>query len=236
LRPIVLPDYEALSKHAADLLVARLRERPSALVCLAAGSTPIRTYELLAERGVADPSVFKQCRLLKLDEWGGLPLDDPATCETQLRSTLVDPLAMFDRYTAFDSQPADPQAECRRIADWLDRNGPIDICVLGLGVNGHVGFNEPAAYLQPRAHVAELSEASLKHSMLLQSSRRPTYGLTLGMAELLQSRQVLMLVNGAAKRDALGRLLNGQITTRFPASLLQLHDDVVVLCDYAATN
>ncbi|MEX0612164.1 MAG: 6-phosphogluconolactonase [Pirellulales bacterium] len=236
LEPLVLADYEALSQHAAHWLVARLREQPAALLCLAAGSTPLRTYELLAQRGAAEPTLFERCRLLKLDEWGGLEPDDPATCDAQLRSSLVSPLGLSDRYVAFDSQPQNLEAECERIAEWLKRNGPIDTCVLGLGLNGHVGFNEPADLLRPHAHVATLSESSLTHAMLRRSMRRPTYGLTLGMADLLQSQHVLLLVSGAAKRDALKRMLSGQITTDFPASLLQLHRNVLLICDAAAAE
>ena len=235
LEQIVLSDYEALSEYAAERLVERLREEPSTLLCLAAGSTPNRTYELLAQRGRAEPALFEKCRLLKLDEWGGLAMDDPATCDTQLRTALVRPLGMSDRYIAFNSQPQNPDAECQRIAVWLKENGPIDTCVLGLGMNGHLGFNEPAGWLQPHAHVARLSESSLAHSMLRQSAARPAYGLTLGMADLLQSRQVLLLVSGAAKRLPLELLLRGGITTDFPASLLHLHPNVTLICDEAAT-
>jgi len=234
LRPQVLPDYESLSRCALDWLSERLRARPESLVCLAAGSTPLRTYELLAERGAREPAMIERCRLLKLDEWGGLAMDDPATCERQLRAIVVTPLNLSKRFTAFDSQPQDPEAECARIADWLEQNGPIDVCVLGLGVNGHVGFNEPADFLEPHAHVARLSDASLRHAMLHQSTRRPTYGLTLGMADILRSREVLLMVSGPAKREPLRRLLSGQITTAFPASLLCLHPQVTLLSDAAA--
>ena len=86
----VFEDYETLSRRAADWLCERLQKRPAALLCLAAGSTPLRTYELLAERGTKEPSLFARCRLLKLDEWGGLAMDDPATCEHQLRPAIVD--------------------------------------------------------------------------------------------------------------------------------------------------
>ncbi len=232
--PRVLSDYESLSRQAAAWLVEQLRERPNALVCLAAGSTPLRTYELLAEHGVAEPADFARCQLLKLDEWGGLAMDDPATCEHQLRTTLVEPLGAADRYMAFESQPKDPAAECGRIADWLEQHGPIDVCVLGLGVNGHLGFNEPAEFLEPHAHVAQLSESSLTHAMLRQSQGRPTFGLTLGMADLLQSREVLLLVSGTTKRGPLERLLTGRISTDFPASLLHLHPRVTLLADTAA--
>ena len=234
IEPRVFSDYEALSRHAADWLAERLRERPSALICLAAGSTPQRTYEILAEQGTTDPALFSQCRLLKLDEWGALAMDDPATCEHQLRATLVQPLGADDRYIGFESRPEDPVAECARIAEWLKRNGPIDVCVLGLGVNGHLGFNEPAGFLEPHAHVAQLSDASLMHAMLLQSKQRPQFGLTLGMADLLQAREVLLLVSGAAKRGPLERLLAGRISTAFPSSLLHLHPRVTVLADSAA--
>ena len=234
LEPIVLPEYEAVSQHAADWLTARLRERPTALLCLAAGSTPLRTYALLAECGAAEPKLFDQCRLLKLDEWGGLAPDDPATCDAQLRTSLVNPLGLSDRYVAFDSQPQNPDAECKRIAEWLERNGPIDTCVLGLGLNGHLGFNEPAKYLQAHAHVAVLSQESLAHATLGGVATPPSFGLTLGMADILQSRHLLLMVTGPSKRAALERLLSGRITTSFPASLLHLHADVNLVCDTAA--
>jgi galactosamine-6-phosphate isomerase len=235
LRPHILPDHESVSRHAAEWLTNRLREQPTALVCLASGATPTRTYQLLTQHGVSEPSLFERCRILKLDEWGGVPITDAATCEQHLRKTLIEPLGLTDRYVGFDSQPSDPAAECTRIATLLDQHGPIDTCVLGLGINGHIGFNEPAEHLQPHAHVAQLSAASLSHAMIASSATRPTYGLTLGIADLLQSRRVLLLVTGAAKREALQRLLGGHITTQFPASLLQVHRHVQLLCDAAAT-
>jgi galactosamine-6-phosphate isomerase len=235
----VFADYEALSRRAADWLVSRLRARPNSLLCLAAGSTPHRTYELLAQRGAADPTLVAHCRFLKLDEWGGLPIDDPANCEHQLRSVLIGPIGATDRYVGFKctNEPAaqaKASSECTRIANWLNQVGPIDICILGLGVNGHLGFNEPASYLLPHSHVAHLSEASLAHPMLRGTTLRPAYGLTLGMADLLQSREVLLLVSGAAKRGPLERLLAGRISTDFPASLLHLHPRVTLLADAAA--
>jgi galactosamine-6-phosphate isomerase len=230
----VFENHEKLSRRSADWLSERLQNRPTALLCLAAGSTPQRTYELLTERGTKEPALFASCRLLKLDEWGGLAMGDPATCEHQLRTTIVTPLDLSARYTAFDSQPQNPEAECARIADWLDQNGPIDVCVLGLGVNGHVGFNEPAESLAPHAHVAKLSDASLAHAMLRQSNQRPTYGLTLGMGDIMRSREVLVLVSGGAKVEPLERLLTARIATAFPASLLHLHPQTTLFCDVAA--
>jgi galactosamine-6-phosphate isomerase len=234
MTPDVFADHQSLSHFAAEWLVERLRAWPEALLCLATGATPVLTYSLLAERLADEPKLMERMQAIKLDEWGGLAMDDPATCEQSLRGTLIEPLGLGDRYFSFDSAATDPQAECDRVARWLAEHGPIDICVLGLGVNGHLGFNEPAGYLQPHAHVADLSPASLAHAMLQSARSRPKYGLTLGMADILQARQILLLVSGPAKREPLRRLLAGQIATEFPASLLALHGDVRIWCDSAA--
>jgi galactosamine-6-phosphate isomerase len=234
LKPVKYPDHDTMSRHASDWLMDRVRRAPDALLCLAAGATPTRVHQLLAERYAAEPELFARIRIIKLDEWGGLSMTDPATCERSLRDGLVDVLNLGERYLGFNSMAADPESECRRVADWLAHNGPIDIGVLGLGVNGHVGFNEPGPSLQAHAHIAQLSDDSLGHAMLDRAGARPRYGLTLGMADLLQAREVMLLVSGASKRTPLGRLLDGPISTEFPASLLALHRDLRLLCDEAA--
>jgi galactosamine-6-phosphate isomerase len=233
----VATDAEGMSRAAAAHLTAVLRREPDALLCLATGASPARTYELLARRGRADRSLFAQARLLKLDEWGSLPAGDPATCESYLRQRLLVPLRIpADRFFGWRNQPNDPEAECRRVAVWLAANGPIAVSVLGLGTNGHLGFNEPAAQLQPGPHVARLSLASLSHTMLGGSRRGLSSGLTLGMADLLRSREVVLLVNGRHKADQLRRLFRRRITPRFPASFLWLHPHVHLFCDRAAAS
>ena len=236
LSPRSFSDLETMSRFAADYLTTHLTEKPESLLCLATGATPTRTYELLAEHQARQPSLFARARLLKLDEWSGLAMDDPASCEAYLRRSVVDSLGLADRYVAFQSHPGDAEMECRRISSWLHRNGPIDLCLLGLGLNGHLGFNEPAPFLQPHAHVARLSEVSLGHAMLAEARSGPAFGLTLGMADLLCARQVLLLVSGPAKRGPLRQLLRGEISTQFPASLLHLHPNALILCDSAAAS
>jgi galactosamine-6-phosphate isomerase len=231
LQPQVFSDHEAVSQCAADVLVTQLQSKPDSLLCLATGSTPTRTYEVFAERAAYEPTLVQRVRVLNLDEWGGLPPGDPGSCSQLLRTALIEPLGLGDRYMSFASQTPDPAAEAERVAAWLDGHGPIDLCLLGLGLNGHIGFNEPAEFLQPHAHVAQLSTASLNHAMIRNGSARPSYGLTLGMADLLQARRILLLVTGASKREPLRQLLNGRITTQFPASLLHTHPASTLLCD-----
>ena len=236
IQPILFADDDSLSRAALSWLVERLRQRPSSLVCLAAGGTPTATYRLLAQCGRSDPALVAQLRLVQLDEWGGLAGDDPASCQRQLREQLIEPLGLVDRFVTFDGQAEDPPAECSRVAAWLAKHGPIDLCVLGLGLNGHLGFNEPADGLSSHAHVASLSATSLQHAMIGGSSHKPTYGLTLGMADILQGREVLLLVSGARKAGPLQRLLSGPISTDFPASLLHGHPSVALYCDASAAG
>lgn len=232
--PLVFADIESLSRYAADTIVELLRVKPDSLLCAASGSTPTRTYELLVEHFLAEPDLFDQLRVIKLDEWGGLSSDDPASCEHHLRTTLVDPIGLEKRYIAFDGRAPSPERECERIQSWLAGQGPIDICILGLGVNGHLGFNEPGDALWPHAHVTRLSESSLQHAMVRDRPDKPDYGVTLGMADLLQSRHIFLQVSGVSKREPMERLLSGAVCTHFPASFLHLHPHVLLLCDAEA--
>lgn len=230
-------DYEAVSQRAADRIRVGLARKPNLLLCAAGGSSPARTYGLLAEHRRHDRAPFASLRLMQLDEWGGLPWDDPATCEAQLRNALVVPLGVpAHRWFGFRSDSSDPAGDCELMRKHLALEGPIDLCVLGLGLNGHLGMNEPAPALEPFAHVAELSEETLRHPMLAKASTRPEYGLTLGMAEILAAREILLLVSGAGKRAALQRLMQCEVTTAFPASFLWLHPNWTLLCDAAASE
>jgi galactosamine-6-phosphate isomerase len=230
-------DGEEMSRHAAEMIVEELRRKPDLLLCAAAGSTPTGCYALLAEARRREPQAFDRLRVLKLDEWGGLPLDDPATCEAYLRRHLIEPLEISeDRYVTFDSDAPDPRQECERVRARLADQPPIDLCLLGLGVNGHLGLNEPADALQPFMHIAELADSSRQHTMLDAAARRPEYGMTLGMAEILAARKVMLLVSGASKREPLARLRVPQVSTAFPASLLWLHRDVTCFYDSDAAQ
>jgi galactosamine-6-phosphate isomerase len=230
-------DVEEMSRLAAEMIIEELRRKPDLLLCAAAGSTPTRCYALLAEAGRRNPRAFDRLRVLKLDEWSGLPMDAPATCEAYLRRHLIEPLAIGqDRYITFDSNAPDPRQECERVRKRLAEQSPIDLCLLGLGVNGHLGLNEPAEALQPFLHVAELADCSRQHSMLDVAARRPEYGMTLGMAEILAARKVVLLVSGASKREPLARLRVPQVATAFPASLLWLHRDVTCFYDSDAAQ
>lgn len=233
----IVSDYEAMSRAAAAWIAREVRRQPRLLLCLATGSTPARTYELAGGRTRKSPAIFDRLRVLKLDEWVGLARDDPGSSGNYLLRRVIAPWGVSqERFVGFTPKSRRMKAECGRIRNWLARNGPIDLCILGLGANGHLGFNEPGALLRPAAHCARLAGRTRAHPMVEHTSVKPNYGLTLGMAEILQARRILLLVSGAHKRAPLKRLLRAEISTHFPASLLWLHPQTTVLCDRAAAG
>lgn len=225
-------DYDSMSRIAAARVLDAIADRNDLLICAPTGDSPTGLYRMLAERRAENPAHFEQVRVIKLDEWLGIPPDDPATCEHYLRTNLLDPLRITaDRYTAWQGDCDDPVAECNRMQDELARRGPIDLCILGLGRNGHVGFNEPRPLLSPHCHVARLSEATQRHPMLRDRAVRPAFGVTLGIADLLNAREILLLVTGAGKERVKAQLLAGRVTTAVPATLLLLHPNLHIVVD-----
>lgn len=225
-------DYMEMSQLATDLVRKEIKRKPDLLLCAATGSSPEGLYRELGTLASSIRGLFSKLRILKLDEWGGIPENHPASCEHFIRNRLLVPLGVPPgRYISFRSDPEDPEAECQRIRSRLENEGPIDICILGLGANGHLALNEPAARLQSHAHVATLSERSLQHSMISAMEQKPTYGLTLGMDEILSSRKIIMLLSGKGKKQIAGKFLEGNISPELPASYLWKHSRVECLLD-----
>jgi galactosamine-6-phosphate isomerase len=232
MRIIHCEDDRSLSAEACRLVLAEIERRRDSLVCAATGHSPSGLYAELVRHAEADPALFDRLRVVKLDEWGGVPPTDPGSCEHYLRTRLLDPLGVpSERYLAFSGMAPDPSAECERIRTELERRGPIDVCVVGLGINGHIGFNEPGPSLVPHCHVAQLSESTRSHTMVRSLGSAPRFGLTLGMQEILGSRRIILLVAGEGKRDVAVRILSGEVSTTLPASFLWLHGNVDCLID-----
>jgi galactosamine-6-phosphate isomerase len=230
-------DYAAMSARAAEFIVAELKQRPNLLLCASAGGTPTGPYEQLAICYTRQPQLFKKMRVVQIDEWVGPPPTHPSTCRYDLQTKLLTPLRIQGpRFRGYKSDAADPHREAKSMSQWLAKNGPIDICILGLGLNGHIAMNEPGDALTPKAHVSKLTPQSQKHSMLATLERKPRFGLTLGMADILASRKILLLVSGPTKTAILKRTLQPQVATHLPASFLHLHADVTVFCDRAAAS
>ncbi len=227
----VLPDRDALGRRAATLVWEAAEAEPGLLICLASGETPTGAYARLA----GAPARLAGARFIQLDEWAGLGADDPASCAAHLRRMLAGPLAVpSERWIGFRGNAPDALAECRRMQTALEEAGPIDLCILGLGQNGHVALNEPSDGFDPFCHVATLDAQSRAHPMLSGSAVRVSHGLTLGLGDILRARRILLLVSGSAKRAPLARLAARRVTPELPASFLWLHGNTICLCDRAA--
>ena len=228
----ILNTYEELSRKAKDIIIQEIEKNKELLLCTATGGSPTETYDLLGKEYQKKPELFAQLRIIKLDEWGGIPMNHPATCESYLQAHLIQPLKISgSRYNGFYSNPADPIQECMKIQETLTQEGPIDLCILVLGMNGHLAFNEPADFLHPNCHIAELSVMSLEHPMASEMQIKPPYGLTLGMADILHSKMILILINGHQKKTIVSKFLSKKITSLVPASFLWLHPNVICLIE-----
>jgi galactosamine-6-phosphate isomerase len=235
MRITLCEDYTEMSTRAADLVRQELKKKPGLLLCAATGASPEGLYRELGTSHRTEPGLYEKLRIIKLDEWGGVPENHPVTCEQYIRDRLIGPLDIKEeRYLTYRSDPEDPEGECGLIRSHLAREGPIDLCILGLGQNGHLGLNEPASQLEPFCHVARLSERSLEHNMIASMDMKPRYGLTLGMQEILSSRRILLLVTGAGKKGIVNRLMEQKISTTLPASLLWTHVQVDCFLDRSA--
>lgn len=232
---LVAQDHEELSQLAADLIVATAARCDRALLGLGSGETPMRAYDLVAQRLLTGPVRPSRLRVLSLCEWVGVRPEDPASCEHHLRSHVLDPLGVTpDRFFGFDGGCSDYDAECARMRTVLEHEGPLDLVVLGLGVNGHLAWNEPGETLARTVHLSELTQTTQNHPMLGTAQHTPTFGLTLGIGDLLQARQLVLLVSGRHKAEQMRRLMGKDISTAFPASLLWTHSDAICICDREA--
>jgi len=225
-------NYQEMSRKAAAHVIAAAVAKNESLLCLPAGNSPAGLYQELIREAERKPDLFRRLRVVKLDEWLGVPASDAATCEHFLKSRLLDPLEIGpERYISFNSETGEPLRECAKVQGELERQGPIDLCILGLGKNGHVGLNEPGPSLQPHCHVAKLSEETLRHAMITSSEVRPRFGLTLGIGDILQARKILLLVSGKGKERVIAKFLEGTVAMDLPASFLWLHGDLEVFLD-----
>lgn len=228
-----LENYTALSKTAAALVEEEVLKKKNLLFCAATGNSPTGMY---AEMAKNKPS-YQNMTVVKMDEWGIIPLDHPDSCESYLKKNLLQPLEIPEnQYISFVTTPHLAEAECDRMENFIQHHGPMDICILGLGKNGHIAFNEPSEYLQPGFHKAILAESTVAHDPELSIGPEPAYGLCLGMQGIMQSKKIIFLITGKGKQDAIQQILERRITTQCPATFLWMHPNVECLIDMSSLS
>jgi glucosamine-6-phosphate deaminase len=234
---IVVNDYESLSRTAAGMMAQAAADKPDASMVLATGDTPMGAYAELAklkEAGTFDPS---RLRIFQLDGYLGLALDDPRSLYGWLKRSFLDPLSIKpEQVTMLPDDTSDPEATCKVYDEAVAQAGAFDLSVLGLGPNGHLGFNEPPSPANVPTRRVQLTEASIESNARYWGGRDkvPHEAITCGMKQLLAAKQTLLVVSGARKVGILKATMEGPITPEVPASLLRTAKNVTVIADRAA--
>lgn len=232
-------DYAAMSRRAANLIAAEVIRRPNCVLGLATGSTPIGTYENLIARNRAGDLSFREVRTVNLDEYKGLAPTHDQSYRYFMQTNLFDHVDILPENTNVpDGLAADADAECARYDALVASLGYADLQLLGLGRNGHIGFNEPDDHFTKETHVVDLTDSTIDANARFFATRDdvPRQALTMGVGCIMAARRVLLIASGADKADALYNAVCGPISPDCPASILQLHGDVVVVGDKAALH
>lgn len=238
MRVVIHPDAERVARAIARLVGQRLQAQPSSVLALPTGRTAIPFYRALVERHQAGRAPFRRVSTFNLDEFLGVGPRDAGSYASYMREHLFAHVDLQEgRRHLLNGLAADPEREAARFERALARAGGLDVAVLGIGGNGHIGFNEPARGLTARTHVVRLDASSRRANAYLfagRLSRVPSRALTMGVGTILGARTVVLMATGAGKRAIVRRALLGPVTTDVPASLLQAHPDVIVMVDRAA--
>lgn len=231
--------YQSMSMQAADAFADAIKAKPDATILVATGNTPMGMYAelgLRSRRGDIDAS---QLRLFQLDEYLGCGPDDSRSLFGWMLHSFVEPLGVpMSQVVRLSGEAADPNAECRAFERRVKEEGGIDIAILGLGPNGHLGFNEPPSPPDSQTRVIELTSESIESNSVYWGSAHlvPREAMTAGMALILEARRIFLLVSGVHKHTILSDTLNRPPIAATPSTLLQRAQDVTVFADMAALN
>ncbi|MGV9251517.1 glucosamine-6-phosphate deaminase [Streptomyces sp. NPDC003697] len=235
---VIVPDAAAGGELIAEAMARLLRKKPDALLGVATGSTPLPVYEALAARvrsGAVDTSY---ARIAQLDEYVGLPADHPESYRSVLRREVLKPLGIgTEAFLGPDGTAEDVQAACEAYDRALAEAGGVDLQLLGIGTDGHIGFNEPCSSLASRTRIKTLTERTRTDNARFfegDVDQVPHHVITQGIGTILEARHLVLLATGEGKADAVAATVEGPVAAVCPASALQLHPHATVVADEAA--
>ena len=227
-----------LAKRAADLFEETIRRNPAAVLGLATGASPVNTYKELIERHRAGAISFADITTFNLDEYCDLPRDDKNSYYSFMQQNLFGEVDIRPENVHIENgNAADFDAEAAAYDKAIAAAGGIDLQLLGIGTNGHIGFNEPADAFTDGTFRIKLTESTIKaNSRYFTDSEMPRYALTMGIASIMHAKKILLIATGKAKAEAIYNTVKGPITPRCPASVLRLHQDAILLLDRDAAS
>ena len=239
MKIISVKDYSALSRAAANIIAAQVILKPRCVLGLATGSSPVGTYQELVRRCQAGELDFSQVRTVNLDEYVGLDRDHDQSYAYFMRDNLFNHINLdLSNTNVPDGMDPDGDSACARYDQIIRDLGGIDLQLLGLGVNGHIGFNEPDDHFSKGTHCVDLTESTIQANSRLFDSIDdvPRQAYTMGTQTIMYARMILVVANGEAKAQAVRDMCYGPVTPACPASILQLHTNCVVVADEAALS
>lgn len=238
INKIIYRNYDELSEETAKLIAQIIRAKPDALLCFPAGETSFGTFKELVKMHLSREADFSKCKIVGLDEWVQAGEMKTENCFHFLKKHLFDPIGFkSENMCFFDGEASNLQDECFLSDQFIKTNGGIDMMLLGLGMNGHIGLNEPGTDFDAYSHVVELDELTRNVAQKYFSSKTSlSQGITLGMKHVMESRTVILQVSGQKKSAILKRLLETKITNDFPASLVKQHPNAYLLLDSDASQ
>jgi glucosamine-6-phosphate isomerase len=236
---IIVDSTAQVGLHGADAIASAVAHNPHTVIGVATGSSPLAVYAELARRVAARSLDLGGITAFALDEYLGLPLDHPQSYAAFIRREVTTPLRLdAARVHVPDGNANDPEANCAAFERAIDVAGGIDVQLLGIGSNGHIGFNEPTSSLSSRTRIKTLSDETREDNARFFTDVRnvPTHCITQGLGTILDARHVVLLAQGVHKSDAVARAIEGPLSSMCPASALQLHPHVTVVVDQDAAS
>lgn len=231
MRVIKTENYEETSRRAAEIVAEQIRRKPDSVLGLATGSSPVGMYDELVRMELD----FSAITTVNLDEYYGLAPENEQSYRYFMNQHLFDRVNIHKERTYVPSGlAADPEKECAEYDRRIEELGGIDLQVLGMGLNGHIGFNEPGDSFPVGTHLVTLADSTIAANARFFNSESevPRQALSMGLKQIMCARKILLIVHGKAKEETLNKALNGPVTPHLPASLLQLHPDVTVVCSF----
>jgi galactosamine-6-phosphate isomerase len=234
----VYKDYNEMSDSAADEIVDLVKNKPNAVLCIASGDTPRLTCTLAVEKAIKEKADFSQCTFIGLDEWVGVPPENKGSCHWFFQNLFLQPLNIpAVNIHLFNAMSDNLNDECNKMDAVIAAKGGIDLMIVGIGMNGHIGFNEPGVSFDNYSHVINLDPITLSVGQkYFTETVKLGKGITLGLKHLMQTKKVLLIANGTKKAEVIKRTVEGEVNENFPASIMQTHSNGFVMLDENAAN
>ncbi|MBD1380291.1 glucosamine-6-phosphate deaminase [Metabacillus arenae] len=229
--------YDELSQKAAEFIISKVRQNPEIKLGLATGGTPQGLYDKLIHDHKQNFTSYQKVTTFNLDEYVGLEKDHPNSYHFFMKKTLFDHIDIEPSNTYIpNGEVEDLDAECLRYEKNIEELGGIDLQILGIGSNGHIGFNEPGTSFQSMTHIVELTQSTREANARFFNKPEdvPTQAITMGIKSIMNAKEIVLLVSGESKKEAIKQLLSEKVTEQFPASILNTHPNVTVIVDEEA--